>query len=76
MLVEGKRARGPQRLIPRWGSPLTGLLFLLALAIPVRAEAVFETECLSIQMDDTGAVRGLLDRRRGMNHMASQQPAP
>ena len=55
---------------------LTGLLSLLALAIPVRAEVVFETECLSIQIDDTGAVRGLLNRSGGVNYMALQQPAP
>jgi len=55
---------------------LTSLLSLLALAIPVHAEAELETESLSIHIDDKGAIRGLLDRRSGVNYIALQQPAP
>jgi hypothetical protein len=40
-----------------WKWAPTCLLFLLVLAIPVRAEVTFETERLSIQIDHTGAVR-------------------
>ncbi len=42
---------------------LAGLLFSLALALPVRGAVVFETQWLSIQIDDTGAVRCLAGRR-------------
>jgi hypothetical protein len=55
---------------------LMGLLFLLVLTLPVRGTVVFETEWLSIQIDDTGAVCGLTDRRGGVNYGVSQQPAP
>ncbi len=63
MLTEGKRI-------------LMGPLFLLVLAIPARAEVVFETECLSIRIDDTGTVRSLLNRASGTNYVTPQQPAP
>lgn len=55
---------------------LIGLLLLFAVAIPIRGAAVFETEWLSIQIDDTGAVRGLADRRERVNYGVPQQPAP
>ncbi|MCL5281418.1 MAG: alpha-L-fucosidase [Planctomycetes bacterium] len=55
---------------------LTGLLLSLVLAIAVRGAVVFETEWLSIQIDDTGAVRGLVDRRGGVNYGVPPQPAP
>jgi len=51
-------------------------LFLFALSIPLRAGAVLETAHLSIRLDDTGSVRGLLDRNTGVDYIASQQPAP
>jgi len=43
---------------------------------PVRAEVVFETQWLSIQIDDTGSVRGLRERGGGINYGISQRPAP
>ena len=55
---------------------LSGLLLVLALAIPTRAEISFETECLAVHIDDTGVVRALLDRGTGVNYLALQQPAP
>ncbi len=55
---------------------LTGLLFLFVLATPALAEVAFETKYLSIRIDDTGAVRDLVDRDSGVNFLASQQPAP
>jgi hypothetical protein len=55
---------------------LVCLLFLPVLAIPVRAEVAFETGSLAIQLDDTGAVRGLLDRSRGVNYAASGESSP
>lgn len=57
-------------------SALMGLLFSLVLALPLRGAVVFETEWLSIQIDDTGAVRGLVDRRSAVNYGVSLQPAP
>jgi hypothetical protein len=58
------------------GTAPAGLLFLLVLATWARAGAGFETQGLSIQLDDTGAVRGLRDRGTGVDYVASQQPAP
>jgi len=55
---------------------LTCLLSLFAFSIPVRAEVVLETSHLSIRLDDTGSVRGLLDRDAGVDYVASPQPAP
>lgn len=53
---------------------LTGLLLSLVLALAVRGAVVFETEWLSIQLDDTGG-RGLADRRERVNYGVPQQPA-
>lgn len=55
---------------------LTCLVCLLGLAIPTCAEVVFETEHFAVRIDDTGAVRGLLDRRNGVNYQAPDQSAP
>jgi len=55
---------------------LTCLVCLLGLAIPIRAEVVFETKHLGVRIDDTGALRGLLDRRTGVNYQAPDQSAP
>ncbi len=55
---------------------LAGLLLSFALALPMHGAVVFETEWLSIQIDDTGAVRGLVDRRGGVNYGVPQRPAP
>jgi len=52
------------------------LLFVLVLAVPVRAEVVLKTDCFALQIDDTGAVRGLLDRGSGVNYVALDQPSP
>ena len=58
----------------RWA--LAGFLLAFVLALPVRGAVVFETDWLSIRIDDTGAVRGMLDRRAGVNYGVSPQPAP
>lgn len=55
---------------------LVGLLFLLVRAVPVRAEVALETDCFALQIDDTGAVRGMLDRGSGVNYVALDQPSP
>ncbi len=55
---------------------LMGLVLSLMLALPLPGAVVFETEWLSIQIDDTGAVRGLVDRRAGVNYGVLQQSAP
>jgi hypothetical protein len=57
-------------------SALMGVVLSLALALPIRGAVGFKTEWLSIQIDDTGAVRGLVDRRGGVNYAVSPQPAP
>lgn len=44
--------------------------------MPARAEVVFLTECLSIQIGDTGVVRALFDRSSGENYVSAQQSSP
>ncbi len=51
-------------------------LSLLALTVPLGAGVGFETEYLSIQVDNTGVVQGLSDRTSGVNFLPSGQPAP
>ena len=55
---------------------LTCLVCLLGLAIPIGAEVLFETAHLAIRIDDTGAVKGLLDHGNSVNYQAPDQSAP
>ena len=55
---------------------LTCLVYLLGLALPISAEVLFETAHFAIRIDDTGAVKGLLDRGNGVNYQAPDQSAP
>ncbi len=48
---------------------------LLGLAIPICSGIDFETKHLAIRVDDTGALRGLLDRQDGADYQGDQ-PAP
>ena len=51
-------------------------LSLLTFAAPLSAAVVLETECLSIQIDDTGVVNSLLDRSNHVDYLVPNQPAP
>jgi hypothetical protein len=43
---------------------------------PIHAEVVFETECLAVRIDDTGAVRSMMDRSSQREYLAAEQPSP
>ncbi|MGE5294573.1 MAG: hypothetical protein ACM3VT_07080 [Solirubrobacterales bacterium] len=55
---------------------LSGLVLSFVVAMPVHAEVVFETESLSVQIDDTGVVRGLVDHGSGTNYSSDNQSSP
>ena len=55
------------------GRILMCLVCLLGLAISISAEVVFETEHFAVRVDNTGAVKGLLDRRNGAESWKNNQ---
>jgi hypothetical protein len=63
-------------MLVKWKSALICLMLVLMSAAPVRAEVAFLTDCLSIQVGDTGTVRGLFDRSSGENYVPTQQSSP